>query len=305
MNEPFPHRSDRIDLRRAAVVLAALVGAGAAGAVATSWLGTSAGEPAAPAGEPVPAIEALTAELDAERRARQQLAGEVEQLRQEVFELGLLARLEEALPEGGGASAVAEARPGAPAGGSAAAATGRPGSSGAPAGAPELRPWFDEEALAALGLGDSEIEALRKRWSEHQLEKMSLSDRASREGWRQKLRFRKESRALDAALVAELGVDRYDLMLFATGQPNRVVVLDVIDGSAAGAAGLQSGDRITGYAGTPVFRRTELIDEIAAGEPGERVRVQVERDGRMLTFDVPRGPLGIRLRAMRVSPSEG
>jgi hypothetical protein len=287
--------------------VAALATSGFLGATVALWVVGSPSEEAASATGTAAArrtsgdLAALEAQLAEEREAREQLARRVARLRQDVFELSMLASLGGTLSEGGLAGEVGEGvspEPSAAAKRAEAAARER-------AAAHDDRPWFDREALSDLGLGDAEIEALRRRWTEHQLEKMALADRATREGWRHKLRFRKQNRALDAALVTELGSDRYDLMLYATNQPNRVIVLDVLEGSAAGVAGLQAGDRITGYAGMPVFRRSELVGVIADGEPGERVRVEVDREGRRISFDVPRGPLGIRLRAARVSPSEG
>jgi hypothetical protein len=295
-----------VDPWRVGLGLAALVGAGFVGAAAATWRG-DVGAGAAPAagalgdGSTV-ALESLAAELAEERRARNELTEEVAHLREEVFELGLMANLEgpDRGRRGGAARPDRDAEGPEPT-----VKVPVAGRDGLAAALDAERPWFDEAVLASLGLSDGEIEQLRQRWSEHQLEKMNLSDRATREGWRHKIRFRKEIRAIESALVSELGPDRYDLMLYATNQPNRVIVLDVLDGSAAGRAGLQSGDRITGYAGAPVFRRSELVNEIAEGKPGERVRVQVEREGRTMSFDVPRGPLGIRLRAARVPPSEG
>lgn len=298
-----------LPLRRAVAIGAALLVSGFVGAATATWWQGAGGtsEPGVGEAGSAATVEALSERLEEETRARQQLEAEVARLRDDLFEVGLLAGLGKAdrksLRRASRADGPDDEAPGEAAE-EAARAAGGP-SAGPAAGEPEIRPWFDQQALASLGLGDSEIEQLRRRWTEHQLERMNLSDRAAREGWRHKLRYRKAVRKLESDLVSELGVDRYDLMLYATNQPNRVIVLDVLEGSAAGQAGLQSGDRITGYAGAPVFRRSELVNEITSGEPGERVRVQVERDGRTLSLSVPRGPLGIRLRSARVAPSSG
>lgn len=161
---------------------------------------------------------------------------------------------------------------------------------------------LDERTLLELGLAESEVRALRERWDAAQLERLELNDRAAREGWLFRPRHRRQVDQLDAALRAELGESAYDQMLYATGQPNRVVVTSVIGGSAAEIAGLREGDRVISYGSERVFRPKDVRAGTIAGERGERVRIVVERNGQTRSYVVPRGPLGVRMTAESAAP---
>ena len=76
-----------------------------------------------------------------------------------------------------------------------------------------------------------------------------------------------------------------------------------MDGSAAADNGLQANDVIYRYAGERVFNSRELRELTAAGFAGETVPVEVQRNGELLLFYLPRGPVGVRLNLDRVSPN--
>ncbi len=63
------------------------------------------------------------------------------------------------------------------------------------------------------------------------------------------------------------------------------VVGAVQEGTAAAAAGIEQGDRVTSVAGVPVGSWTDLIGEVRS-RPGERLEVGVLRGGADLTFPV-------------------
>ena len=90
----------------------------------------------------------------------------------------------------------------------------------------------------------------------------------------------------------ELGDDRYEQLLEATGRPATVAVNNVLAGSAGESAGLLAGDRIRRYGSERVFNEFDLMQAILQGEPGESVTIEVERDGATFHVTVPRGPLG-------------
>jgi S1-C subfamily serine protease len=108
-------------------------------------------------------------------------------------------------------------------------------------------------------------------------------------------RLRDEHAALEAAFREDIGEEGYDAFLYATGQPNRVLVREVIARSPASRAGVQAGDVIVSYDGTRTFLPRDLQLATGQGKRGELVRVEVVRDGRPLTLRVQRGPLGIIL----------
>jgi hypothetical protein len=167
------------------------------------------------------------------------------------------------------------------------------------------RPWFDEQRLVASGLAPGEAARLKAIWEETELGKLYLSDRAVREGWGRTLDHRVQQQSIEQALRREVGDESYDWILFATGQPNRVLVRGLLGSSPATDSGLQVGDVILSYAGERVFRPGELKRATTEGVPGESVRVELVRQGEPISLYVPRGPLGALLRTERMAPREG
>jgi C-terminal processing protease CtpA/Prc len=165
-----------------------------------------------------------------------------------------------------------------------------------------------ERALIAGGLDPNAAADVKRRSDELSMAKMYLRDQASREEWLDTPRFQEEMAALDAQQVSfrnELGDDGYDRFLFSLGQTNRVRVDDVMSGSPAADAGFEVGDMILRYGDTRVFAPDELVAQTQAGQPGETVPVTVIRQGKLLTVEVPRGPLGLRIAATQSNPQSG
>jgi membrane-associated protease RseP (regulator of RpoE activity) len=239
-------------------------------------------------------VQALRAQLDEERAARERLAERVRSLDARLAELGAGAAsgverdaLESALAElvVVGSEGTGEAT----------------GAGPAPPEAAGVRSSFDDDALLAAGLTAAEVEGLRGRWEQRQLDSLYLTDQALREGWGIR-RIRNARVRQRQAFLDEIGSDTYDQILYATGRPNRVVVRDVYAGSAAEAAGLRAGDRILGYAGQAVFEARDLRLRSALGEPGVPVAIELERDGRLETLRIDRGPLGVSTEVESVPP---
>jgi hypothetical protein len=164
---------------------------------------------------------------------------------------------------------------------------------------------FDASVLVAAGFREADVEALRARLDELQMDQLYLRDRASREGWLGTPRHDEEAGKLDVALQSlrgEFGEDLYDWMLYASGRPNRLAVIGLLEGSPAGAEGLRPGDVIRRYADRVVFDPEDLLQAGSAGSAGESAALDVERDGRTVRLYVPRGPLGARLELRSVSP---
>lgn len=169
------------------------------------------------------------------------------------------------------------------------------------------RPWFDEAALLTAGLDPQRAAEMRARFEALEMDRLYLQDRATREGWHGTSRFVRERRALDErsrGLRAELGDAQYDWYLYATGQPNRVEVRDVLEQSPAGRAGVARGDVIERYDDARVFDVAELLEATRGGRAAESVALDVVRDGERVRIRLPRGPLGVRLRRHRREPEE-
>ena len=162
------------------------------------------------------------------------------------------------------------------------------------------------EALIATGIPAGQAALIQSRLDEYDLKQLYLKDRASREGWLNTARYRKEQRQAQNAyreLRSEIGDDAYDRMLYALGQANRVVVRDIMQNSSAEQYGLQAKDRVYEYDGRRVFTGQELNDLVTqGGDAGTLVLVRVQRGEQQLDFYLPRGPIGIRLATSRELP---
>lgn len=159
--------------------------------------------------------------------------------------------------------------------------------------------------MVALGVPQETAERLRRRNDQLNLARLQLQDRATREGWINTSRFRDENKALDnqeAQLRHETGEEAYDRFLYATGQDNRVRIEDVMLDSPALTAGLQSGDVILSYNKKRVFSWPELREAIAEGQLGEQVIVTIQRGDELRETYLPRGPMGVRIETVRLSP---
>lgn len=151
----------------------------------------------------------------------------------------------------------------------------------------------------------AEAERLKAQFEQLELDKLYLRDRAVREGWPGGSRYREELQQLEAQtgnLQQELGEDSYDAYLFASGQPNRVAVQSVLASSAAGVAGIQSGDHILRYGNQRIYNWRDLREATTQGDVNETIIIEVLRDNKSLQFYVSRGPLGIRMTSISVAP---
>jgi hypothetical protein len=156
--------------------------------------------------------------------------------------------------------------------------------------------------LIAAGVDEFEAERVRAVWHEIHLEKLELRDLATREGWVKSKRFRKELEKIQEDALDELGECGYDSLLYGTGQNNRIVVREMLEGSAADRAGLEPGDTLLRYDENRVWAVSDLQAATTLGERGESVIVDIERAGEKMYFRVDRGPFGIFLRPERGAP---
>jgi S1-C subfamily serine protease len=100
----------------------------------------------------------------------------------------------------------------------------------------------------------------------------------------------------------EIGDDNYDLLLFATGMNNRVIVSNVLRASPAMEAGILPGDVLVRYDGRRIFNRFELKLATTEGKAGSTVALDLERAGELVRIYAPRGPLGVTMQAGVGSP---
>jgi len=286
------------------VRLPAVLGIVAAAALASAMVwqsmaarGTAAQSSAAPSSGPAAAeLAELRQRLERESAAREELAAELADLREVVRELAGLVPAGTAPADEPAADAEVPAAAERPERAARGGDVGRNRFEDLGGGSP----LFDESRVVDAGLAPAEAARLRERYEAAQLQRLYARDQAIRAG-----RMREMGgtvRAIDRSLRTELGDEMYDYLLFGSGEANRIVVEDVYRGSAAEAGGLRAGDLIRRYAGEPVFQPRELRRLTTQVELGQRVPVQVERDGDLLDLTVDAGPLGAPVRAESQAP---
>jgi hypothetical protein len=163
-------------------------------------------------------------------------------------------------------------------------------------------PWFDEVGLREGNISPHEVERLRALFDSSEMDLLELRHQAVREGWYRTGRYWIEVRDMRQALRQELGDETFDLLLYATGRPNRAVVQEVLRDSPGDGAGLQPGDVVLSYGDKRVYNAKQLSRATTSGERGERVVLDVERDGEQIRLYSQRGPIGVKLKNTRRLP---
>ena len=83
-----------------------------------------------------------------------------------------------------------------------------------------------------------EIARLREPFDEAEMGELYIRDRATREGWLNRPRFRKSLDKHRSTVREEFSDDDFDLMLYASHRRNRVAAQHVLRGSPGAQAGL-------------------------------------------------------------------
>jgi len=161
------------------------------------------------------------------------------------------------------------------------------------------------ESLLAAGLDAQTAQAITERNDRFLLSRLELIDEAARDGWQDSEEFDDRIEELESERVSEreeLGDDAYDRYLYELGRANRVGIASVITGSAADGAGLTAGDIVLSYANERIFNLHELQDATQSGNRGELVPLTFVRNNEPMIIDIPRGPMGVTLTSIRISP---
>jgi len=93
-----------------------------------------------------------------------------------------------------------------------------------------------------------------------------------------------------------LGDYGYENYLRSKKLPTAVEVIRVAKDSAGASAGLRQGDEIMRYAGRRVYNIGDLNRLVQQGQSGQRVSIQVMRQGNIETLEIPAGAIGITSR---------
>ena len=170
----------------------------------------------------------------------------------------------------------------------------------------EVEEELDRETqLVAAGLEPQQAKSIMQFLADIEMERLYLHDQATREGWMGTPRYREENMILNEReedLRLELGDSDYDLYLYGTGQPNRVIIQSVIEGSPAQKVGIQSKDIAYSYAGNRLYTIRDSVTATTEGIANESVLLEIIRDGQIYEFYLPRGPLGVRVTSESHKP---
>jgi len=167
-------------------------------------------------------------------------------------------------------------------------------------------PRTAKEVLVSLGIDESVADTIKKREEERELEQLYLRNQATREGWVGTEKYFEQAQKLangSDLYRDELGDNKYDQYLYESGQFNRVSVKNIISGSPAANAGIQSGDIIYSYNNTRLFSWMELTSLTSQGTEGELVSMEIHRGQQVIDVYIARGPLGVRLIGTKIDPS--
>lgn len=164
---------------------------------------------------------------------------------------------------------------------------------------------YNLDNLIRGGISSNLAQDIVRRKNSVELKRLELQDRAKRENYQDTQRYFDELNDInqqDVDLREELGDERYDEYLYTSKQNNRVRVSSVMLGSAAEQSGLQKGDIVLSYDNKQMFSWRELKNATTEGQLGEFISVNINREGEIYSFTVPRGPLGIQLGMTRLAP---
>lgn len=166
----------------------------------------------------------------------------------------------------------------------------------------------ERERLMMAGSSGQGADAVIRRLEGVEMARLSLRDRAAREGWLDTDRYRGELDALPSTsqvLRQELGDVGYDDYLYAANQANRLMVASVMQDSPARLAGVEPGDVIYSVDGQRVFEVDDLLEVASTGGAGEMVSLQVVRGTEVVELHMPLGPLGVQTVPYLGEPGPG
>ncbi len=162
-----------------------------------------------------------------------------------------------------------------------------------------------QQRLLQQGVSATTVNMIKNYLDSRRLQRLQLRNEAIRNGTQDSDEFIEKMYQLNdtaSVLREEFGEKVYDQYLYASGQPNRVVVREIIAGSVAESVGIQAGDIILHYADQPIYKMNDLRQATTEGSLGEGTLIELSRDHQVFSLTVPRGPLGVLMDYLRVQP---
>jgi hypothetical protein len=145
----------------------------------------------------------------------------------------------------------------------------------------ERRQHFDRRQALSANRSVEDVEVLYEKWKAAELMIHSAIAERTEEGHRGK----PQPRMYDAALREYLEDDEFDVVLYSTGQLNRVRLES--GGKRPMADDFLPRDIIVSYDGEPVYRLIQLQGLIKAGQQGVDVPVVVRRGSQLVVVNAP------------------
>lgn len=164
----------------------------------------------------------------------------------------------------------------------------------------------NKKILLGMGISEESASRIQRLAEKKEMEQLYLRNTAVREGWFGTEKYFEKTRELDLSSNIyrdQLGDEKYDQFLYESQLTNRIKIQSVLSESPAEAAGLQADDYILSYGNQRVFNWSDLTYLTANGENGENVPIEIQRNGQIFQYFIPRGPLGIRLVSERIPPN--
>ena len=153
------------------------------------------------------------------------------------------------------------------------------------------------ERLIEAGIDPTDAAEIAAVVDQITLDRLNLRYESARDGTLNSAEYRDAIAEIPNArefVEEEYGDDSYDRYLYASGQPNRVIVTDVLQKSLAQQIGLQTGDVLISLDDQRIYSSREIMS--IASESIGSVPLTIRRDGQILQYYVEPGPLGIRSR---------
>ena len=159
------------------------------------------------------------------------------------------------------------------------------------------RGTVEVERLIEAGINPTDAAEIAAEVDQITLDRLTLRYEAARNGTLNSAEYRESLAEIPNArefVQEEYGDDGYDRYLYASGQPNRVIVTDVLQESSAQQIGLQAGDVLISLDDQRIYSSRDIMSIASAG--ADSVPLTIRRDGQILQYYVESGPLGVRSR---------
>lgn len=163
---------------------------------------------------------------------------------------------------------------------------------------------FNTDELSDSGLDHQTLSEVQDAFYKVQQEIAVLEETARLEEWPNDLTFEDRRRQLQQDLLAVLGPENYLAGLYASGEPNRLTVLNVNPGSHAEKHGLLPGDIILAVNHNRVFNSDDFHELAETGLSNRPVELEVFREGYSLYLHIENPMADIHLYPESISPQD-